>query len=311
MIAGALTANNLNILSARITTRTNGIAMDVFRVSHQMGEGSMALEDDRWLARRARPRTRHHRPAGHRSAGRGGASRAERRPQIRTPRVDRGYGRQSHLRAVHRHRRVHPGPRRPAVRDHAHAFPARPADSPRAHLDQRRPGARRLLRERSRGAKKSKTSIACASCAPRCSKKSNRIPAREHPRERRRLGRADRSASVAPGGRARAQPPFDGGVRARPRSFPIVVPRFRTRARAARRRRPDRIPRSAGGQGLRRQFAAPPSREPARSCARAGGRKDHRARSGAVGEAAAASAQTAAHSVGARHRKSYRRDRRA
>jgi [protein-PII] uridylyltransferase len=49
MIAGALTANNLNILSARITTRTNGIAMDVFRVSHQMGESSMALEEDRWL----------------------------------------------------------------------------------------------------------------------------------------------------------------------------------------------------------------------------------------------------------------------
>jgi [protein-PII] uridylyltransferase len=48
MIAGALTANNLNILSARITTRTNGVAIDVFRVSHQMGEGSMALEEDRW-----------------------------------------------------------------------------------------------------------------------------------------------------------------------------------------------------------------------------------------------------------------------
>jgi [protein-PII] uridylyltransferase len=49
MIAGALTANNLNILSARITTRSNGLAMDVFRVSHQMGEASMALEEDRWL----------------------------------------------------------------------------------------------------------------------------------------------------------------------------------------------------------------------------------------------------------------------
>ncbi len=49
MIAGALTANNLNILSARITTRTNGIAMDVFRVSHQAGAGSMAMEDARWL----------------------------------------------------------------------------------------------------------------------------------------------------------------------------------------------------------------------------------------------------------------------
>jgi len=49
MIAGALTANNLNILSARITTRTNGVAMDVFRVSHQMAAGSMAMEEDRWL----------------------------------------------------------------------------------------------------------------------------------------------------------------------------------------------------------------------------------------------------------------------
>jgi [protein-PII] uridylyltransferase len=49
MIAGALTANNLNILSARITTRTNGVAMDVFRVSHLLGAGAMAMEEDRWL----------------------------------------------------------------------------------------------------------------------------------------------------------------------------------------------------------------------------------------------------------------------
>src|SRR5271169_1642693 len=46
-IAGVLTANNLNILSARITTRTNGIAMDVFRVSHEAGAESMAMEDSR------------------------------------------------------------------------------------------------------------------------------------------------------------------------------------------------------------------------------------------------------------------------
>jgi [protein-PII] uridylyltransferase len=45
-IAGALTANNLNILSARITTRSDGIALDVFRVSHAMG---LAMEEDRWL----------------------------------------------------------------------------------------------------------------------------------------------------------------------------------------------------------------------------------------------------------------------
>ena len=36
-IAGALTANNLNILSARIITCGDGIALDVFRVSH-LGE---------------------------------------------------------------------------------------------------------------------------------------------------------------------------------------------------------------------------------------------------------------------------------
>jgi [protein-PII] uridylyltransferase len=48
MIAGALTANNLNILSARITTREGGIAMDVFRVSHHDAAGAVAMEDDRW-----------------------------------------------------------------------------------------------------------------------------------------------------------------------------------------------------------------------------------------------------------------------
>ncbi len=46
-IAGVLTANNLNILSARITTRDDGIALDVFRVSH--GAAKMAMEDDRWM----------------------------------------------------------------------------------------------------------------------------------------------------------------------------------------------------------------------------------------------------------------------
>jgi [protein-PII] uridylyltransferase len=48
MIAGVLTANNLNILSARITTRASGIALDMFRVSHLMGAGAMAMEEDRW-----------------------------------------------------------------------------------------------------------------------------------------------------------------------------------------------------------------------------------------------------------------------
>ncbi len=45
-IAGVLTANSLNILSARITTRNDGIALDVFRVS--LGTGGLALEEDRW-----------------------------------------------------------------------------------------------------------------------------------------------------------------------------------------------------------------------------------------------------------------------
>ena len=47
-IAGALTANNLNILSARITTRDDGIALDVFRVSHLGGAGAIAMDEDRW-----------------------------------------------------------------------------------------------------------------------------------------------------------------------------------------------------------------------------------------------------------------------
>jgi [protein-PII] uridylyltransferase len=44
--AGVLTANNLNILSARITTRSDGIALDVFRVS--LGTGALAMEEERW-----------------------------------------------------------------------------------------------------------------------------------------------------------------------------------------------------------------------------------------------------------------------
>ena len=47
-IAGVLTANNLNILSARITTRADGVALDVFRVSHRR-PAAMAMEEERWL----------------------------------------------------------------------------------------------------------------------------------------------------------------------------------------------------------------------------------------------------------------------
>lgn len=48
-IAGVLTANNLNILSARINTRADGVALDVFRVSHPAGAGVLAAEEERWL----------------------------------------------------------------------------------------------------------------------------------------------------------------------------------------------------------------------------------------------------------------------
>jgi [protein-PII] uridylyltransferase len=47
-VAGVLTANNLNILSARITTRTDGVALDSFRVSHTAGPAAVALEEHRW-----------------------------------------------------------------------------------------------------------------------------------------------------------------------------------------------------------------------------------------------------------------------
>jgi [protein-PII] uridylyltransferase len=48
-VAGVLTANYLNILSARITTRADGIALDVFHVSHLQGARALAMEEDRWL----------------------------------------------------------------------------------------------------------------------------------------------------------------------------------------------------------------------------------------------------------------------
>jgi [protein-PII] uridylyltransferase len=47
-IAGVLTANNLNILSARITTTRDGVALDVFRVSHLQGGAPLALDEERW-----------------------------------------------------------------------------------------------------------------------------------------------------------------------------------------------------------------------------------------------------------------------
>ncbi len=48
-IAGVLAANSLNILSARITTSTDGLALDIFRISHPPGTGDMAMEEERWL----------------------------------------------------------------------------------------------------------------------------------------------------------------------------------------------------------------------------------------------------------------------
>jgi len=47
-IAAALTANGLSILSARITTRLDGIVLDIFRISHQPNASALALEEERW-----------------------------------------------------------------------------------------------------------------------------------------------------------------------------------------------------------------------------------------------------------------------
>jgi [protein-PII] uridylyltransferase len=45
-VAGVLTANRLDILSGQITTRADGIVLDVFRVA--LGLGGLALEEDVW-----------------------------------------------------------------------------------------------------------------------------------------------------------------------------------------------------------------------------------------------------------------------
>ncbi len=47
-IAGVLTANNLNILSARITTRSDAIVLDTFRISHVAQAAVIAMEEERW-----------------------------------------------------------------------------------------------------------------------------------------------------------------------------------------------------------------------------------------------------------------------
>ncbi len=47
-IAGVLAANNLNILSARITTRTDGVVLDTFRISNIGDAAALAMDEDRW-----------------------------------------------------------------------------------------------------------------------------------------------------------------------------------------------------------------------------------------------------------------------
>jgi [protein-PII] uridylyltransferase len=47
-IAGVLTANNLNILSARITTRSDGVVLDTFRISHAAEAAAIAMDEPRW-----------------------------------------------------------------------------------------------------------------------------------------------------------------------------------------------------------------------------------------------------------------------
>jgi [protein-PII] uridylyltransferase len=47
-IAGVLTASNLNILSARITTRSDGVVLDTFRISHQGEAAAIAMDEERW-----------------------------------------------------------------------------------------------------------------------------------------------------------------------------------------------------------------------------------------------------------------------
>ena len=142
-VAGVLTANNLNILSARIITCGSGIALDVFRVSHQIGEA--AMDDERWMrverdlervldgqediaelvARARRIRLDH--------GGSCAASRLKLRSTIAAPKNSPSVD-------VFTQDRVGL-----LYRDNAYAVRSGPGDSSRAHLDQCRSGARRFL----------------------------------------------------------------------------------------------------------------------------------------------------------------------
>src|SRR6185295_5115330 len=48
MITGVLTAHNMNIVGARITTSRGGIALDSFRVGHLDDQRELVLEPARW-----------------------------------------------------------------------------------------------------------------------------------------------------------------------------------------------------------------------------------------------------------------------
>ena len=98
-IAGVLTADDLNILSARITTprrRYRAGRRFAYRTGHRQGRRWTRSE----IARRARPRAVLAGEQRHR--GSPGAQRQARwLDAIRAPRRDRDYGRQPQLRAIH------------------------------------------------------------------------------------------------------------------------------------------------------------------------------------------------------------------
>ena len=130
LIAGTLAAHGINILSAQIHTRADGIVIDTFQVNDPFGEA--VTEEARWrrtleALRRvlrgeasvedaARPAAGGARRAG----GRGGAAQDLRRqPALRQP---------------HRAGGQVPGPGRAALRDHPHALRPRASTSASARI---------------------------------------------------------------------------------------------------------------------------------------------------------------------------------
>ena len=166
LIAGTLAAQGINIMSAQIHTRADGVAIDTFQVNDPVGEVvTSATHWTRTLEALRRGAAR--RAARGRRCSRGGGRPAGRRGPLRRPRscIDNRLSDDYTVIEVKCPDRLGL-----LYLDHADAVRPRAGHRERPHRDRDRSGARHVLRPRSQGGKVEDP--AASAYAPRSSRRS-------------------------------------------------------------------------------------------------------------------------------------------